>query len=182
MAFLMCPCTVYIGDNSWRTCYWQECTYTWAIWGQWTIVSLVHQPPYIPAWWWSSPPCWWLTKLMALAVGQASRRQCTNVSTPFVQGTGSTSGGWKSERSRKFPEILGIILDTVAMELRLPPGQEVKDDELLSLIGQLQHACVWCALAECFWGAWSICPQVQKNFILHHHLCINAAVKSDLQW
>ena len=66
---------------------------------------------------------------MSLAVGQASRRQCTNVSTPFVQGTGSTSGGWKSERSRKFPEILGIILDTVAMELRLPPGEEVQDDE-----------------------------------------------------
>ena len=91
--------------------------------------------------------------------------------------------------------FLRILLDTVAMELRLPEEklrrlksliQQWKTKrsctkrELLSLIGQLQHACRVVRPGRTFLRRMITLSTYPKE--LHHHVRPNAAFRSDLQW
>ena len=91
--------------------------------------------------------------------------------------------------------FLGISLDTVAMELRLPEEklrrlklliQQWKTKkactkrDLLSLIGQLQHACRVVRPGRTFLRRMIMLSTHPKE--LHHHVRLNAAFRSDLQW
>lgn len=91
--------------------------------------------------------------------------------------------------------FLGILLDTVTMELRLPVEKlrrlkltiqqwQLKRSctkrELLSLIGQLQHACRVVRPGRTFLRRMITLSTHPKE--LHHHVRLNAAFRSDLQW
>ena len=92
--------------------------------------------------------------------------------------------------------FLGILLDTVALELRLPDDKlrrlktliqqwKLKKSctkrELLSLrIGQLQHACRVVRPGRTFLRHMINLSTWAKE--LHHHLRLNASFRSDLQW
>ena len=87
--------------------------------------------------------------------------------------------------------FLCILLDTVAMELRLPQHlkgliqqwQRKKScckRELLSLIGQLQHACQVIPPGRTFLRRMINLSSTAKE--LHHHIRLNAGFRSHLQW
>ena len=91
--------------------------------------------------------------------------------------------------------FLEILMDTAAMELRLPEEklrrlklqiQQWKTKksctkrDLLSLIGQLQHACRVVHPGRTFLGHMIMLSIHPKE--LHHHVRLNAAFRSDLQW
>ena len=91
--------------------------------------------------------------------------------------------------------FLGILLDTTAMELRLPDDKLARlkttitewkrkksctKRELLSLIGQLQHACKVVRYGRSFLRRMiTLSTSVRE---LHHHLRLNSSFRSDLQW
>ena len=91
--------------------------------------------------------------------------------------------------------FLGIQLDTVSRVLRLPEEKLVRlkalisqwqykksctKRELLSLIGQVQHACKVVRPGRTFLRRMIDLSTQAKE--LHHHLRLNAAFRSDLQW
>ena len=91
--------------------------------------------------------------------------------------------------------FLGIELDTVSCELRLPTEKLIRlkamlggwsnktsctKRELLSLIGQLQHACKVVHPGRTFLRRMIDLSTVAKQ--LHHHIRLAAAFRSDLQW
>ena len=91
--------------------------------------------------------------------------------------------------------FLGIELDTLAGVVRLPPEKLLRlrtliiqwkerkscnKRELLSLIGQLQHACRVVRPGRTFLRRMIDLSTVAKE--LHHHIRLNAAFRSDLQW
>lgn len=91
--------------------------------------------------------------------------------------------------------FLGIELDTVRCELRLPSEKLIRlkstlggwstkisctKRELLSLIGQLQHACKVVRPGRTFLRRMIDLSTVAKQ--LHHHIRLTAAFRSDLQW
>ena len=91
--------------------------------------------------------------------------------------------------------FLGIVLDTVRLELRLPTEKLIRlkavlegwsnkksctKRELLSLIGQLQHACKVVRPGRTFLRQMIDLSAVAKQ--LHHHIRLTAAFCSDLQW
>ena len=91
--------------------------------------------------------------------------------------------------------FLGILLDTMAMELRLPQvklerlkatiakwrhKRNCTKRELLSLIGQLQHACKVVRHGRAFLRRMITLSTTAKK--LHHHIRLNASFRSDLEW
>ena len=91
--------------------------------------------------------------------------------------------------------FLGILLDTERMELRLPEGKlrrlqalvrdwkgrkRCQKRQLLSLIGQLQHACRVVMVGRSFLRRLIDLSTVAKQ--LHHHIHLNRAAQSDLLW
>ena len=91
--------------------------------------------------------------------------------------------------------FLGIRIDTVSMELSLPPEklQRLRSmieewrhkractkRQLLSLIGHLQHACRVVHPGRVFLQRMIQLSTVVKK--LHHHIRLNQGFKSDLQW
>ena len=114
---------------------------------------------------------------------------------PTVWRCSQTSSKEKVESPAIILAFLGILLDTMAMELRLPLDkldrlkttiahwrrkQSCTKWELLSLIGQLQHACkvVWHGRA--FLRRMITLSTTAKK--LHHHIHLNASFRSDLEW
>ena len=91
--------------------------------------------------------------------------------------------------------FLGIELDTVALEMRLPGDKlqrlrsiirawqekkSCKKRDLLSLIGHLQHACKVVRYGRSFLRRMiNLSMQVKE---LHHHIRLNASFRSDLLW
>ena len=91
--------------------------------------------------------------------------------------------------------FLGIELDTVALELRLPGDKlsrlrsiiaawrdkkSCTKRDLLSLIGHLQHACKVVRYSRTFLRQMINLSTGVKE--LHHHIRLNASFRSDLQW
>lgn len=91
--------------------------------------------------------------------------------------------------------FLGIILDTTNLELRLPDDKlqrlrqliqvwkgkrSCTKRDLLSLIGQLQHACKVVRPGRTFLRRMIELATVAKE--LHHHIRLNRGFKSDLEW
>ena len=91
--------------------------------------------------------------------------------------------------------FLGIVLDTIKREIRLPEDKLVRlkdmlqrwehkksctKRELLSLIGHLQHACKVVRPGRTFLRRMIELSTVGKQ--LHHHIRLTAAFRSDLQW
>ncbi len=91
--------------------------------------------------------------------------------------------------------FLGIVLDTVTQELRLPQDKfsrlsttikqwrcrkSCKKRQLLSLIGQLQHACRVVRPGRTFLRRMIYLSMVAKE--PHHRIRLNRAFRSDLQW
>ena len=91
--------------------------------------------------------------------------------------------------------FLGILVDTVAMELHLPEEKLVRlkatiaqwrqkksctKRELLSLIEQLQQACKVVRYGRSFLRRMITLSTVAKE--LHHHIRLNLSFRSDLQW
>ena len=91
--------------------------------------------------------------------------------------------------------FLGVELDTVALELRLPGDKlsrlrhiiaawrgkkSCTKRELLSLIGHLQYACKVVRYGRTFLRRMINLSTAVKE--LHHHIRLNASFRSDLQW
>ena len=91
--------------------------------------------------------------------------------------------------------FLGIILDTIRLELRLPGEklerliQQIRQwqgrksctkRELLSLIGQLQHACRVVTPGRTFLRRMINLSTTAHE--LHHHIRLNHGFRSDLEW
>ena len=91
--------------------------------------------------------------------------------------------------------FLGIELDTMERRIRLPPNKldrlqreiarwsrtrSTTKRELLSLIGQLQHACCVVKPGRSFLRRMISLSTIAKE--LHHHIRLNRAFRSDLQW
>ena len=91
--------------------------------------------------------------------------------------------------------FLGIEIDTGAGVLRLPPDKlhrlqslivtwtgrrSCSKRELLSLVGQLQHACRVVRPGRTFLRRMIDLSSTAKE--LHHHIRLNVAFRSDLQW
>lgn len=91
--------------------------------------------------------------------------------------------------------FLGIVIDTEKMELRLPEvklrrlqslirewrgRRTCQKRQLLSLIGQLQHACRVVRVGRPFLRR--LIDQSTTVNQMHHHIRINRAIKSDLLW
>ena len=92
-------------------------------------------------------------------------------------------------------QFLGIILDTDQFELRLPKEKlqrltalitqwqgkrSCKKRELLSLIGQLQHACQVVRPGRTFLRRMIDLSTTARE--LHHHIRLNLGFQSDLEW
>ena len=92
-------------------------------------------------------------------------------------------------------DFLGILFDTMNMELRLPPAKlqalkqmiikwstrkACRKHELLSLIGHLSHACKVVPPGRPFLRR--LIELSTKAKLLHHHLRLNIQVRCDLQW
>ena len=91
--------------------------------------------------------------------------------------------------------FLGIIIDTMAQELCLPveklerlqalivkwrPRKSCQKRELLSLIGQLHHACKVVRPGRRFLRRMISLSTIAKE--LHHHIRLNSSFRSDLAW
>ena len=81
--------------------------------------------------------------------------------------------------------FLGIIIDTMAQELCLPVEkierlQALSKRELLSLIGQLHHACKVVRPGRRFLRRMISLSTIAKE--LHHHIRVNSSFRSDLAW
>ena len=91
--------------------------------------------------------------------------------------------------------FLGIELDTQALQLRLPPEKLSRlqsliktwqgkkaclKRDLLSLIGQLQHACRVVKPGRTFLRRMIFLSTTVKE--LHHHIRLNKSFQSDLEW
>ena len=110
-------------------------------------------------------------------------QMCKDTGTPVEED--------KCEGPTTTIRFLGIELDTVAMEMRLPEDklQQVHDwrgkkavskRELLSLIGSLQHACKAVRPGRSFMR-WLIDLSKQATR-LDHHLRLNSSARSDTEW
>ena len=91
--------------------------------------------------------------------------------------------------------FLGIIIDTMAQELHLPveklerlqalivkwgPHKSCQKRELLSLIGQLHHACKVVRPGRRFLHRMTSLSTIAKE--LYHHIRLNSSFRSDLAW
>ena len=90
--------------------------------------------------------------------------------------------------------FLGILLDTIKLEPRLPEEKltrlnQIREwsqrksctkQQLLSLIGHLQHACKVVRPGRTFLRRMIELSSVAKE--LHHHIRLTASYQSDLQW
>ena len=118
---------------------------------------------------------------------QLAEKTCAELGVPLVME--------KCEGPSESLVFLGIVLDSVSIELRLPQDKlqrlcSMVDEwaqrrsctkrELLSLIGHLQHATRIVKPGRSF-----LCRMIDlasSEAELHHHICLRGRFKSDLQW
>ena len=132
-----------------------------------------------------------------LIVGDPGSSECSvalNVALELCGRLGVPIAEQKLQGPTTSLSFLGIEVDTMAMELRLPQekvGQlkvmiqdwrkSCSKRELLSLIGRLQHARVkWCGREEVFLHRMINLSTVAKK--LHHHIRLSKLFRADLSW
>ena len=90
----------------------------------------------------------------------------------------STPGGTSCQREDRGPQyvpFLGIVIDSVAQELRLPAGKLLR-----LLAGQLQHAASIVHPGRSFIRRrFDLLSTISKQ---HHHIRLSQGVRSDLAW
>ena len=133
-----------------------------------------------------------------LIVGRGDSRECDDSLKKALQlcsELGVMVSFKKLEGPSSTLSFLGILLDTVKLELRLPEEKlhRLKEmiqlwcgrksctkRELLSLLGHLHHACQVVAPGRSFLRRMIALSKVAKQ--LHHHIRLNAGFRSDLEW
>ena len=133
-----------------------------------------------------------------LLFGRAGSGQCRRVlerALELCEKLGVPIAVHKTEGPAPVLTFLGIELDTVAMTLRLPEEKLRRlqreigrwterrgctKRELLSLIGQLQHACCVVRPGRSFLRRMIELSKIAKE--PHHRLRLNKGFKSDLRW
>ena len=133
-----------------------------------------------------------------LFVGAPRRSDCADavrLAQEVCQSLGVPLAVEKMEGPSCTLTFLGICLDTVTMELRLPADKLTRlvsvvrqwrsrksclKRELLSLIGQLQHACRVVKPGRSFLRR--MIDLTSTTAELHHHIRLSAGFRSDLEW
>ena len=133
-----------------------------------------------------------------LMVGDPHSRECAQAlqyTLALCEQLGVPVSKAKVEGPSTVLTFLGILLDTIKLELRLPQekltrlNQMIREwsqrklctkRQLLSLIGHLQHACKVVRPGRTFLRRMIELASVAKE--LHHHIRLTASFRSDLQW
>ena len=133
-----------------------------------------------------------------LVLGPAGSDMCGRAlvtSLDICRELGVTVAPQKTEGPVTSLSFLGILLDTERMELRLPNDKLIRlralihewkgrracrKRQLLSLIGQLQHACKVVRAGRSFLRRLIDLSTVPKK--MHHQVRLNRAFQSDLLW
>ena len=133
-----------------------------------------------------------------ITAGSPSTRECHNnvsIMREVFDLTGTPTEPEKDEGPATVIAVLGIELDTVAMEVRLPPGKlaELKSSladwcgrkacrkrELLSLIGSLSHASKAVRAGRSFLRRLIDLSTTVKR--LDRHIRLSVSARSDIQW
>ena len=133
-----------------------------------------------------------------LFVGDSGMSECADalqLALRLCERLGVPVGDEKVEGPLTSLIFLGILLDTEARELRLPQEKLIRlrtliqqwqhkksctKRKLLSVIGQLHYACKVVRPGRTFLRRMiDLSTQARE---MHHHLLLNAAFRSDLQW
>ena len=133
-----------------------------------------------------------------ITVGKPGSPECEinmKIMEQMCKDTGTPVEEDKCEGQATTIRFLGIELDTVAMEMRLPEDKlqqlrkqvhdwrgkkAVSKRELLSLIGSLQHACKAVRPGRSFMRR--LIDLSKRATRLDHHLRLNLSARSDIQW
>ena len=133
-----------------------------------------------------------------LVLGPAGSEECgeaVSTSMQLCQSLGVPIAPHKTEGPSTTLSFLGILIDTEDMVLRLPSDKLARlraaisewkgrrschKQQLLSLIGQLQHACRVVRAGRTFLRRMIDLSTVVKK--LHHQIRLNRAFQSDLLW
>ena len=133
-----------------------------------------------------------------LVFGSPESQECERamaISLQLCKQLGVLIAPQKLEGPATAISFLGILIDTQQMELRLPEEKlsrlkgmiskwkgrkSCRKRELLSLIGQLQHACRVVRAGRTFLRRMIDLSTVVVE--LHHHIRLNKGFRSDLQW
>ena len=134
-----------------------------------------------------------------LIAGRPGSRECEQALHRMLkvcQSLGFPIAFNKVEGPSTLITFLGILIDTVAMELRLPPEKleslmqllqqwqtprrKTTKRELLSLIGKLSFAAKVIPAGRIFLRRLiDLSTSVKK---LHHHICLTASARADIRW
>ena len=133
-----------------------------------------------------------------LFFGKPESQQCAkalNLALSICERLGVPVSSKKVEGPATVLPFLGILLDSNAMEIRLPDDKLARlrltiqkwktsksctKRDLLSLIGQLNHACKVVRYGRTFLRRMINLSTCAKE--LHHHIRLNVSFRSDLQW
>ena len=133
-----------------------------------------------------------------LFVGAPESDECKvafGVAQGICQWLGTPLALEKREGPARILPFLGIVLDTEKLELRLPEEKlqrlrelirqwqgkkSCRKRELLSVIGQLQHACRVVKPGRTFLRR--MIELSTTAYELHHHIRLNRGFQSDLEW
>lgn len=133
-----------------------------------------------------------------ITVGRPGSDECANNTTIMLQvceETGAPVEEDKSEGPATTLPFLGIEIDTVAMELRLPPEKlhqllqkltqwrgktACTKRELQSIVGSLSHACKVIKPGRSFLRRLIDLSKVAKR--PNHHIRLNLEARSDIEW
>ena len=133
--------------------------------------------------------------LLAGRPGTAECGESLQQALAICAGLGVPIAEKKLEGPTRQLQFLGIEMDTEKMELRLPQDklerlqrtilqwrskQSCTKRELLSIIGQLQHACKVVRPGRTFLRRMIELSTVAKE--LYHHIRLNKGFRSDLEW
>ena len=130
-----------------------------------------------------------------LFLGSSGSEECARALSVTISMQTTRGAHLKTKTEEMTLPFLGILLDTSAMELRLPENKLVRlkstivewkqrksctKRELLSLIGQLQHACKVVRCGHAFLRRMiTLSTSVRE---LHHHVRLKTSFRSDLEW
>ena len=137
----------------------------------------------------------WMTTFSLAPPGSSQCEESLRIALALCQVLGVPVSIKKLEGPATIIIFLGIELDTIALELRLPSDKLTRlrsiikawrnrisctKRDLLSLIGHLQHACKVVRYGRTFLRRMiNLSAQVKE---LHHHIRLNASFRSDLHW
>lgn len=133
-----------------------------------------------------------------ITLGAPASDKCAN-NIAIIHHTCKVSGTPVEEDKSEGPAtsltFLGIVIDSVSMELRLPHDKMIqlhqnlgqwrgkkscRKKDLLSLIGSVSHACKVVRPGRAFIRCLINLSKLAKK--LHHHICFSREARSDIEW